>query len=184
VSLSKFQVKKPDANVAERGKWGEGEVRKALVDMAKADAHFTFNRVLDARSAGGKFPGQVGDFQWFTQLPRTTLNGVIEVKEVEHAKLLPFKNLSTDSFARMKVRQLAGSRILVLVAHRYEEVVLLKGSSVGMSVALNPAKSSSVTVWRALPLSAFADRSVGGSWDLSYSPPVDFKQALRDLLKV
>jgi hypothetical protein len=160
VSLSKFQVKKPDANVAERGKWGEGEVRKALVDMAKADAHFTFNRVLDARSAGGKFPGQVGDFQWFAQLSRVTLNGVIEVKEVEHAKLLPFKNLSTDSFARMKVRQLAGSRILVLVAHRTAE-----------------------TVWRALPLSAFADRSVGGSWDLSYSPPVDFRQALLDILK-
>jgi hypothetical protein len=184
VSLSKFQVKKPDANVAERGKFSEAEVKKVLDDISKNYLRFAAHRVMDARSAGGKFGAQAGDFFWSYKSDTGTPHGLIEVKEVSHTHLLPYKNLTPESYARMHKRQLAGSQVLVLVAHRCEEVVVLKGRSVGMSVALSPAKSSSATVWRALPLSAFADRSVGGSWDLSYSPPIDFRQALRDLLKV
>lgn len=162
------------ASVGARGKWAETEVRKVLQGMSDADLHFCFNRTLDARSAGGRFPAQAGDFQSFklyrqglANLGDYSTNGLIEVKEVEHAFRLPFKNLDEDSYARMHKRELAGSRVLVLIAHRW------------------PDTKPSAVVWRALPLSYFADRSKVkgvGSWDLSAVPVADYRQAILNFL--
>lgn len=162
------------ANLGTLGKWAEGEVRKVLQGLSDADLHFCFNRTLDARAAGGRFPAQAGDFQAFklhrqglANLGDYSTNGIIEVKEVAHASRLPFKNLDEDSYGRMYKRELAGSRVLVLIAHRWPDT--------------KPAD----VVWRALPLSFFADRSKVkgvGSWDLSSVPPVNYRQAILDLL--
>lgn len=75
-----------------------------------------------------------------------TRNGLIEVKEVEHTHLLPYKNYSVDQVGRMRVRELAGSEPLVLVCHRTD-----KG-----------------TLWRAPDFDKFLLRDpTRGSWDLS-----------------
>lgn len=161
MSLSKFTKAAVEKNVAERGKWGESEVRKVLLEMSEKHLRFASHRVLDARSAGGKLPAQAGDFFWSYTDGKTTPHGLLEVKEVEHATKLPYKNLSPESYARMRKRELAGAKVFVLVAHRTGE-----------------------TVWRFLPLSDFGGPRPGGSWDLSYSPPVDLRKALLTLMEL
>lgn len=169
MALARFKAPAKQRDKGDYGKWAEKEVRKVLQEMSDAHLHFAFNRTLDARSAGGKFPAQAGDFQWFYNLPLIdiTCNGIIEVKQVEHLYRLPFKNFETDDYARVHKRELAGSRVLVLVAHKLEKM-----------------KPKDVT-WRALPLSYFADRNDVkgvGSWDLSEVPLVDYKAVLKDLI--
>lgn len=169
MSLAKFKVATVAQDKGQRGKWAEGEVRDVLKAMSDADKHFAFNRNLDARSAGGRFPAQAGDFQWFYLHPPTgdTYNGIVEVKEVQHLRLLPFKNLDTDSAGRMQKREWAGSQVLILVAHRL------------------PKMASKDVKWRAADLSYFADRSKEkgvGSWDMSDVPFVDYRLALRGLI--
>lgn len=154
------------ASVGQRGKWAEAEVQKLLKLKSDADLHFTANRTLDARAAGGRFPAQAGDFVWYKLSEGVSSNGILEVKEVEHEFRLPFKNLDNDSYARMYKRELAGSQVLVLVAHRLPN--------------MRPAE----VLWRALPLSYFANRNDVkgvGSWDLSAVPYADFKAILKGL---
>jgi hypothetical protein len=179
-STSRLTVK----DVGQRGKTSESEVKKILDELSKANLHFAAHRVMDARSAGGKFGAQAGDFFWSYYAENGTPHGLIEVKEVEHSKLLPYKNLSPESYARLNKRRLAGAQILVLVAHRVPTGTVWKTSAVGSSVCGTfPLTKTIETFWRAMPLSAFSDRSTGGSWDLSAYPVVDFKQVLKDLLK-
>lgn len=141
---------------ANRGKYSEGKVREFLKKWADTHLHFCFNRILDAHSARGAMANpQPGDFQWFMQLepvvgdafPRTR-NGLIEVKEVEHAYRLPHKNFSVDQVGRMRVRQLAGSEPLVLVCFRPE---------------------GGETRWLAPEFEMFMQRD-GGSWDFRGMP--------------
>ena len=161
MSLSRFAKAAVQKNVAERGKWAESEVRKVLLEMSEKHMRFAFHRITDARSAGGKAPAQAADFWWSYTDGKTTPHGLLEVKEVEHISRLPYKNLSPESYARMRKRELAGAKVFVLVAHRTD-----------------------VTVWRFLPLSDFGGPRPGGSWDLSYSPPVDLRNALLTLTKL
>lgn len=142
---------------ADQGKWAEDKVRGWLNAYQQRVASFCFNRILDARSARGAMANpQPGDFQWFLDLRYTvgsgeytrqvTANGLIEVKSVQHTHLLPYKNFTPDQIARMRIRQLAGSLPLVLVAFRPE--------------GLKP-------YWRTAPLEFFEDQQRKGSWDFS-----------------
>lgn len=185
MSLSKFTKAAVEKNVAERGKRAESEVRKVLLEMSEKHLRFASHRVLDARSAGGKLPAQAGDFFWSYTDGKTTPHGLLEVKEVEHAAKLPYKNLSPESYARMHKRELAGAKVFVLVAHRVPAVTVVKSRAVGLSVASSlQATDSTTTVWRFLPLANFGGPRPGGSWDLSYAPPVDLKNALLTLMKL
>lgn len=151
----------------DRGKWAEDRVRDWLKKRKEAKASFTFNRILDARSARGAMSNpQPGDFQWFEDTgweitnftmpggpympndswPKYTRNGLIEVKSVEHTHLLPYPNFTEDQVARMRLRQMAGSEPLVLVAFRP------KGAT---------------PYWRTAPLEYFEQRIRKGSWDMS-----------------
>src|SRR5262245_19757351 len=97
----------------QRGKWAEDKVRALLKKLGEADARFDWERILDARSAGGRFRAQIGDFGVF--MPQ--LHGVIEVKEVDHAYRLPHKNFDTEAVAKLYKRQLAGGATWIIVAH-------------------------------------------------------------------
>lgn len=175
--------------MAEKGKWAEGEVRDALTAVEKENMRFTFNRIPDAK--GGFMQPATADFQWF-YAPGTscsyhqlahkrqsthgvevvnrelTFNGLIEVKEVEHLKLLPHGNFSSDKITRAWNRHIAGSTCWVLVAHK------LKGM-----------RKPQVT-WRAVPLKFFKDtvyvRGVG-SWDLSEFPLIDMPAFVKGLIE-
>lgn len=124
-----------------RGKYAEGKVRDFLVSLKERKTGFDFERKYDARSAGGRFPAQAGDFGFFTY----GLHGLIEVKEVDHAVRLPEKNFSSEQRAKLQLRALAGGLIVVLVYH-------------------TPLKA-----WRVPPPWAFSGERVP-SWDLSRFP--------------
>lgn len=130
---------------ANRGKKAEGKVAAYLKKLSLEVAEFDFERVLDARAAGGRFPSRTGDFSWW--LPGR--HGVIEVKETEHASRLPYKNTSEQSAAKLFKRQLAGGEIAVLVYH------------------------SMTGLWRVLPLAWLQQKDAStpsGSFDLSQEP--------------
>lgn len=143
---------------ADQGKWAEERVRGWLKEYATAHANFAFNRILDARSARGAMSNpQPGDFQWFMDLDCMftasngrqfvmTRNGLIEVKSVEHTHLLPYGNFTEDQVGRMRIRAMAGSETLILVAFRP------KGAK---------------PYWRTAPLEFFEQRIRKGSWDMS-----------------
>ena len=165
---------------ANRGKYAEAKVRGHLKRLDAQLANFTFNRISDAHSAGGRAQPQPGDFQAFmsgtynvvatsagvdllwSQHPDgapANRNFLIEVKEVKHDYRLPHQNYSPDSVARMAKRALAGSEPVVLVYHTEAEV------------------------WRCVPFDVFQTRT-GGSWDLRPYPPVDYREALNNAFGV
>lgn len=127
--------------MGKRGKYAEKKVREALEDFAENNPNFDWERILDARSAGGRFPARPGDFGFFG----INLHGLIEVKEVKHDFRLPHKNLSTNQVAKLKKRKAAGGNTLIIVYH------------------------TTTKKYRALPLEFFLVRE-GGSWDLSEWP--------------
>jgi hypothetical protein len=142
-----------------QGKWAEDKVRDWLKKYKEARASFTFNRILDARSALGAMSNpQPGDFQWFMDTGlhahhpsleggkfKLTRNGLIEVKSVQHTHLLRYGNFTEDQVGRMRLRAMAGSEPLVLVAFRPEGYA---------------------PYWRTAPLEFFEQRIRKGSWDM------------------
>lgn len=101
---------------ANRGKWAEGEVKTLLAKLASSSSRVDWQRNYDAHSAGGKFPSQTGDFSFFSP----NCHGVIEVKEVHHPTRLPYKNF--ENTGKLRVRELAGGKIVILVAHLPEKL--------------------------------------------------------------
>lgn len=128
------------ASIGQRGKFAEGEVRKLLERQSNAHAAFDYNRIYDARSAGGRFPGQPGDFGFY----RTEAHGLIEAKEIGHDHRLPKDKLA--QLPKLHKRQLAGGTIIVLVFHTATEL------------------------WRMVPFKWLWDRRTQPSWDLSEFP--------------
>jgi hypothetical protein len=152
-----------------QGRWAEDRVRDWLKQHKGDRASFTFNRILDAHSAMGAMSNpQPGDFQWFmstewwivpgiglaggpgegSDYPKYTRNGLIEVKSVEHTHRLPYKNFAIDQIGRLRIRQMAGSEVLILVAFRP------KGHP---------------PYWRTAPIEFFEQRDPAkpsGSWDM------------------
>ncbi|TXH58653.1 MAG: hypothetical protein E6Q97_01725 [Desulfurellales bacterium] len=128
-----------------RGKYAEKKVREVLESLSSRNAGFDYERKYDARSAGGRFQSQIGDFGYFIQTKDFHVaHGIIEVKEVNHDFRLPSKNLNAESVARMRARALAGAGILILVYH-------------------TPSKC-----WRLPRFEMFHERPA--SWDLSAWP--------------
>lgn len=130
---------------ANRGKHAEKKVREYLKKIDEATVNFDFERVLDAHAAGGRFASRTGDFSWWAP----EMHGVIEVKEVEHPTRLPYKNVSTESVAKLRKRYLAGGQVMILVCHM------------------------PMDVWRLVPLPMLLKRdssTPSGSWDLSQFP--------------
>lgn len=142
-----------------RGKYAEGKTRDYLKLLETQLAGFTFNRVQDAHSAGGRFTPQAGDFQAFHLQADRSRNFIIEVKEVAHDFRLPHKNYSEDKVARVQKRAMAGTECLVLVCH------------------------TTTKLWRAVPFDVFRTRT-GGSWDLRTEPVVDYKAALANFFGI
>ena len=137
-----------------RGKYAEKKVREYLSNFSDLNADFDFHRILDARSAMGRFPSQPGDFAFY--MPK--VHGLIEVKEVAHDFRLPHKNLGTDQVAKMIKRRLAGGSILILIYH------------------------TTTKMWRVPTLDFLRDRT-GGSWDLSaVQQTQDLTELLTDYL--
>lgn len=134
--------------IGQRGKSAEKETRSFLDRLNFKYASFDYERVYDARSAGGRFPARPGDFEFYA--PR--LHGLIEVKEVEHDFRLPRKNMEgskakdaakVSRIAKLLKRQLAGGMIFVLVNH------------------------TTTGLWRSVPIDWLHDRAAAPSWDLS-----------------
>lgn len=140
---------------ANRGKKAEAAVRAYLKAYDERTHTFDWNRVQDAHSAGGRFTRQVFDFAWF--MPG--LHGGIEVKEVAHAFRLPHKNMTPESVAKLRKRELAGGRVVVLIHF------------------------STTGLWRVLPLAPFLVRE-GGSWDFSGVRTFESAKAALDSLGI
>lgn len=100
---------------------------------------YVWHRFPDARS--GSRAEAPADFMLLVRKKLVLL----EVKEVAHDYRLPHDNFDTGQIARMTRFQMAGATAYVFVLH----------STTGM--------------WRAAPVSRFANRE-GGSWDLSDLP--------------
>lgn len=170
MSLGKYVKPVKVKDKGQRGKWAEAEARKVLQKMSDDMLRFAFNRNLDARAAGGKFPAQPGDFQWFYQDVdcRETINGILEIKQTEEKNRLPHSNFTQESYNMVRKRELAGSRVVVVICH-YEAGVT------------KPVDA----VWRVFPLSRFKDRGVKGvgSWFFTEGEGVvEFKDIFKDML--
>lgn len=131
-------------NAGNRGKYAEKKVREFLQWFSGLNADFDFHRILDARSAMGRFPSQPGDFAFY--MPR--VHGLIEIKEVAHDFRLPHKNFGPEQIGKLLKRRLAGGTILILVYH------------------------STCKLWRVVDFEFLRTRT-GGSWDLGCFKPVE-----------
>lgn len=126
-----------------RGKYAEKAVKDYLTALGNSVANFDWGRRYDARSAGGRFPSQPGDFEYYRLIDGRHCSGLIEVKEVAHDFRLPAKNFKKEQIARLRKRVLAGCAVCVLIYH------------------------STIGKWRRVPLEKFVMEASAPSWDLS-----------------
>lgn len=139
-------------NAANRGKYAEGQVKAMLKKLEASDcAH---HRFPDRRA--GSFATAPADFMFL----QSGLLRVLEVKEVDHEYLLPYKNFDPSQVARMRMWQAAGAKAWVVIY-------------------FTPAK-----FYRLLPVDYFLNRPLKtvtgrpiGSWNLSDFPFVTLKEA-------
>jgi hypothetical protein len=121
-----------------RGKYAEDQVRNALKALSALRADFDYERNYDARTSMGRIPARAGDFTIFD----AGSHGIIEVKQVDHDYRLPKKNFDPKKFGKIRMRQLAGGKVSVLVY-------------------FTPSK-----LWRVVPFEYFYARKDQPSWDL------------------
>jgi len=102
-----------------QGKSAESLVKKRCEALAAAHGIvFNWERIPDARAAGGRFTPVAGDF-------RMGFGGryaVIEVKETTAINKLPKKNYTADAVSRLYKHHLAGAVTAVLVRHMPTDV--------------------------------------------------------------
>lgn len=102
------------AKLAERGKSAEETCRKYFMRKGEQlGTAFAWERIPDARMAGGRFPGVAGDFRAFY----LGANAIIEVKETKTVDRLPKGNFKVDAIARCYLKWLAGAIVIVIVHH-------------------------------------------------------------------
>ncbi len=145
------------ASFADRGKEGESLFKKALEELEAKDFRLTFNRISDARTAGGRGVSVEGDFQAFQAFAdsESTRNFLFEVKETQHSYRLAYGNFDKGQVARMRKRKLAGSLCYVLVYHAADKL------------------------WRYQELEFFDKRDATlGSWDLRSLPTASLLEIL------
>jgi hypothetical protein len=117
-------------------------MKEYLETLSRKYAAFNYERRYDARSAGGRFPAQAGDFGYWRLLEMGGVSGFIEVKEVAHDYRLPNKNFDSNKIARLKAKFIAGADVLVLVLH------------------------TTIGKWRVAPFEIFTENPAAPSWDL------------------
>jgi hypothetical protein len=127
-------------SAATRGKYAEEKTQEYLEQLKSKYAAFDYERIYDARSAGGRFPKRPGDFEFYA--PK--LHGLIEAKEVEHDFRLASARLT--QIPKLRKRELAGGLIFVLVYH------------------------GTTGRWRSVPLNWLQQRIAQPSWDLREFP--------------
>jgi Holliday junction resolvase len=96
-------------SLGQRGKDAEKSARDVLEEWNTKHATFAFERLADARAAGGRIKKQISDYMCW-HLP---LCIPLEVKSTEHPYRLPKANL--EQLPRLKKVALAGAKPLVLV---------------------------------------------------------------------
>ncbi len=127
----------------QRGKFAERKVHEWLQKVDRQVVKWDFERIGDARSAGGRGAKTVvGDFSFYS----TTCYGVLEVKEVAHDFRLPARNV--PQIPKLRKRFLAGGDCYIVVYH------------------------STTKKWRRIPVMDLEVKTTG-SWDLSHYPEYD-----------
>ncbi len=127
-------------SVGQRGKYAEKKVHDYFKKIDETTVHWDFERIGDARSAGGRgAKSVVGDFSFFSP----EVFGVAEVKEIKHDFRIPAANIS--QLPKLRKRTLAGGRCFVVVYH------------------------STTKLWRCIPAGQLELKS-SGSWDLRDYP--------------
>lgn len=132
--------------IADRGKWAEKEAQKHLEALNTRYMDFAFERLPDARAAGGRLKASLCDFLWWWKAHGMSNTGLLEVKETKHDYRLAKDKL--EQLPRMRKVRNAGGLGLVLVHH------------------------STIGKWRIAPLEFF-DGEIPPSWDLSPLPTFD-----------
>lgn len=140
-----------------RGKWAEGKFKDYASARSDTEAGFAEHRFPDARA--GSMQAAPADFMCVLH----ARHYLVEVKEVNHIRLLPHKNFAPDKVARCRKWALAGSIVRVLVNF---EPLGVRGRGWREDLA-----------WRVVPLEFFLVRQ-GGSWDLSEFPLMTFDAAM------
>jgi hypothetical protein len=131
--------------VAKRGKASENAVKSYLeTKRDRLGVEFDYERVPDARAAGGRFTPVAGDFRAFYRGKSAN----VEVKEVYTVDRLPKKNFSRDQIARAYRRSLTGVVTVVLIHH------------------------TKVDRWVVMPIGYFFDNDLP-SWNTSAYPSFD-----------
>lgn len=135
--------------IGQRGKFAEKEVEKLFKTLNDQVLNFAYERLPDARSAGGRLKAQLCDYlAWWQYCSGSTGQDVsisyqIEVKEIAHAFRLPKDKLNQLPKLR-KIRR-AGGVGIVIIYH------------------------TSTMMWRAIPLEFF-NGEAPPSWNLSGVP--------------
>jgi len=110
-AFTDYKAKKAQAG---RGKAAEKAVQTYLERKQESlGIAFDWERVPDARAAGGRFKPVTGDYRAFYGGKSAN----IEVKEVDTTDRLPKKNFSRDQIARCYRRWRAGVVTVVLIHH-------------------------------------------------------------------
>lgn len=95
----------------ERGKKTEKKVQDYLESLNGAYAAFDYERLPDARAAGGRLKAMAADFEFFAP----GVHGLIEAKETEHEFRLHRDKVT--QMPRLRKRALAGGHCLLVVFH-------------------------------------------------------------------
>lgn len=138
--------------LGKRGKRAEAAIQNYLKLLKESYASFDFQRQYDARSAGGRFQSQTGDYLIF----RPHHHAVLEVKTLHHDFRLPKKNFPAEQIAKLRRREMAGSQIFILVFH------------------------STTERWRVPDFKLFRNSPDSPSWDLSPYMEFEFGTAALD----
>jgi len=104
---------------ANQGKSAEEAVKDRCKAIDKVLGYkFHWERIPDARAAGGRFTPVAGDFR----MGYDGRYAVIEVKETTAINNLPRKNYKSDAVSRLYKHHLAGAITAVLVRHMPADV--------------------------------------------------------------
>jgi hypothetical protein len=104
---------------AEQGKSAESIVKKYCErEHERRGIAFHWERIPDARAAGGRFTPVAGDFR----MGYGGRYAVIEIKETTAAHRLPKKNYTSDAVARLYKHHLSGAVTAVIVRHMPADV--------------------------------------------------------------
>lgn len=127
------------ASIGTRGKWAEKEVEAVLKAANQRIYGFAYERLPDARAAGGRLKASICDFLAWWKGPDGPVSYMIEAKELAHDYRLPKDKIG--QLARMRKVANAGGVGIVLVYH------------------------TTSSMWRGVPL-AYLDGEIPPSWDL------------------